>query len=117
MSDAVIPVPEAWKKRAFMTAAQYADAYAESVRDPDGYWRKEAARLDWATPFNKVKNVRWDPQKLDTKCVEDGALNVSANCSAGPRPKRAARPAVPWHAQTPADTKHISYSQLHQEVC
>ena len=50
MSESLIPVPEEWKKRAFMTEAQYRAAYEESVRDPDGYWGREAARLDWLKP-------------------------------------------------------------------
>ena len=54
MSDSLFPVPEDWKKRAFMTKAQYEVAYAHSVRDPDSYWGREAARLDWAKPFTKV---------------------------------------------------------------
>ena len=29
MSDSLFPVPEEWKKRAHMTAAQYRAAYAE----------------------------------------------------------------------------------------
>ena len=80
MSESLIPVAEEWKKRAFMTEAQYEAAYAESLRDPDAYWGKEAARLDWMRPFTKVKNVSWDPDNLSIKWFEDGALNVSANC-------------------------------------
>jgi acetyl-CoA synthetase len=117
MSDSLFPVPEEWKKRAHMTAAQYQAAYAESVRDPDGYWRKEAARLDWATPFTKVKNVSWDPDNLSIKWFEDGALNVSANCIDRHLAKRADQTAIIWEGDNPADSKHISYSQLHQEVC
>ena len=37
MSETLIPVPEDWKKRAHMTRDQYEAAYAESIRDPDGY--------------------------------------------------------------------------------
>ena len=69
MSDSLFPVPEEWKKRAFMTAAQYEAAYAESLRDPDGFWGKEAARLDWVKPFTKVKNVSWDPDNLSHQMV------------------------------------------------
>ena len=76
MSDQLFPVPEEWKKRAFVTQAQYEAAYAESVKDPDGFWRKEAARLDWIKPFTKVNDVSWDPDKLLIKWFEDGALNV-----------------------------------------
>ena len=78
MSD-LFAVPEEWKKRALMTEAQYDAAYTEAKRDPDGFWGKEAARLTWAKPFTKVKNVSWDPDNLHIKWFEDGALNVAAN--------------------------------------
>jgi acetyl-CoA synthetase len=117
MSDNLIPVPEAWKNRAFMTKAQYEAAYAQSVKDPDGFWGKEAARLDWVKPFTKVKNVSWDPANLSIKWFEDGALNVSANCIDRHLAKRADQTAIIWEGDNPADSKHISYRQLHEEVC
>ncbi|HKX64855.1 MAG TPA: acetate--CoA ligase, partial [Rhizomicrobium sp.] len=117
MSDSLIPVPEEWKKRAFMTRAQYEAAYAESVRDPNGYWGKEAARLDWMRPFTKVKNVSWDPDNLSIQWFEDGALNISANCIDRHLAKRANQTAIIWEGDDPKDSKHITYKQLHAEVC
>jgi len=117
MSDNLFPVPEEWKKRAHMTAGQYAAAYAESVRDPEGYWRKEAARLDWAKPFTRVQNVNWDPDNLSIKWFEDGALNVAANCVDRHLAKRGDQTAIIWEGDDPGESKHISYSQLHAEVC
>ena len=117
MSDSLVPVPEEWKSRAFMTAAQYEAAYAQSLRDPDGYWRQEAARLDWMRPFTRVKNVSWDPDNLFIKWFEDGALNVSANCIDRHLAARADQTAIIWEGDDPADSKHITYRQLHQEVC
>jgi acetyl-CoA synthetase len=117
MSDAVIPVPDAWKKRAFMTAAQYWDAYAQSMNDPDGYWRQEAKRLDWMTPFTKVGNWSFDPGNLHIKWFEDGALNVTANCVDRHIARRGQQTAIIWEGDDPAQSKHITYSQLHEEVC
>ena len=117
MSDSLFPVPEDWKKRAFMTKARYEAAYAQSVKDPDGFWGKEAARLDWMRPFTKVKNVSWDPDNLSIKWFEDGALNVSANCIDRHLAKRADQTAIIWEGDNPADSKHVTYRQLHQEVC
>ncbi len=117
MSESLIPVPDAWKKRAFMTAAQYEAAYAESIRDPDGYWGKEAARLDWMTPFTKVKNASFDPGNLSIKWFEDGALNVAANCIDRHLATRGDQTAIIWEGDDPADSKHITYRQLHEEVC
>src|SRR6202041_3220258 len=117
MSDQLFPVPEEWKKRAFMTQAQYEAAYAESVKDPDGYWKKEAATLTWAKPFTKVKNVSWDPDNLSIKWFEDGALNVSANCIDRHLERRGDQTAIIWEGDDPANSKHITYRRLHEEVC
>ena len=38
-------------------AEAYRRLYAESVSDPDGYWGREGARLDWIKPYTKVKNT------------------------------------------------------------
>src|SRR4051812_34700531 len=116
MSD-LFAVPEEWKNRALMTEAQYEAAYAQAKTDPDGFWRKEAARLTWAKPFTKVKNVSWDPDNLSIKWFEDGALNVAANCIDRPLPQRANQTAIIWEGDDPKDSKHITYGQLHQEVC
>src|SRR3569833_1291917 len=116
MSD-LFPVPEEWKKRALMTEAQYDAAYAEAKRDPDGFWGKEAARLTWARPFTKVKNVSWDPDNLHIKWFEDGALNVAANCIDRHLEKRGNKTAIIWEGDDPKDSKHITYRQLHEEVC
>ncbi len=117
MSDPLFPVPEEWKKRALMTADQYKAAYAHSLRDPDSYWGQQAARLDWAKPFTKVKNVSWDPDNLSIKWFEDGALNVAANCIDRHLAKRGDQTAIIWEGDDPKDSKHITYAQLHQDVC
>jgi acetyl-CoA synthetase len=116
MSD-LFPVPEEWKKRALMTGAQYEAAYAEAKRDPDGFWGRQAARLTWAKPFTKVKNVSWDPDNLHIKWFEDGALNVAANCIDRHLEMRGDRTAIIWEGDDPNDSKHITYRQLHEEVC
>src|SRR3954470_24946032 len=117
MSETLFPVPEEWKNRAFMTRGQYEGAYADSIRDPDGYWGKAAERLDWIKPFTKVKNVSWDPDNLSIKWFEDGALNVAANCIDRHLPARANQTAIIWEGDDPKDSKHITYGQLHEEVC
>ncbi|HXR94302.1 MAG TPA: acetyl-coenzyme A synthetase N-terminal domain-containing protein, partial [Rhizomicrobium sp.] len=71
MSDEIVPVPGDWKKRAYVGAPDYAARYAESVKDPDGFWGKEASRLDWLKPFTKISDVSWDPAKLHVRWFED----------------------------------------------
>ena len=117
MSDEIVPVPGDWKKRGFVSASDYAARYGESVKDPDGFWGKEAARLDWIKPFTKVSDVSWDPAKLHVRWFEDGVLNVSANCIDRHLARRGNQAAIIWEGDDPKDSKRISYRQLHDEVC
>ena len=118
MSDSVIPVPAEWKSRAFMNKAQYEAAYAAALKDPDSFWGKEAAaRLTWEKPFTKVGNWSFDPADLHVQWFEDGALNVSANCIDRHLEKRGDQTAIIWEGDDPKDSKHITYGELHREVC
>jgi acetyl-CoA synthetase len=117
MSDQIVPVPPAWKDRAFVGPTDYAALYAESVKDPDGFWRKQAARLDWIKPFTKVSDVSWKAEDLHVRWFEDGALNVTANCIDRHLARRGSQTAIIWEGDDPKDSRHITYRQLHDEVC
>ena len=117
MTDTLVPVPAEWQARAFMTKAQYDAAYAEALSDPDGYWRKQAARLTWITPFSKVGDWSFDHDNFHIKWFEDGALNVAANCIDRHLAKRGSQTAIIWEGDDPGESQHITYQQLHEEVC
>ncbi|HEY4943367.1 MAG TPA: acetate--CoA ligase [Rhizomicrobium sp.] len=117
MSDTLIPVPSEWRERALIDAAKYDAMYAQSLKDPDGFWAEQAGRIDWIKPFTKVKDVSWDPDDLHVKWFEDGTLNVSANCIDRHLPKRARQTAIIWEGDDPKDSRHITYEELHREVC
>jgi acetyl-CoA synthetase len=97
--SSVHPVPSEWAASAKINAERYDAMYAQSLSDPEGFWRKEAQRLDWMTPFTKVKNTSFNEADFGIKWFEDGALNVSANC-------------IDRHVVT-----QVSYRELHEEVC
>ncbi|MBV9045916.1 MAG: acetate--CoA ligase, partial [Alphaproteobacteria bacterium] len=117
MSDTLIPVPRGAKDRAFIDRAKYDAMYAQSIKDPEGFWAEHAKRLDWIKPFTKVKDVSWNPDNLHIKWFEDGTLNVSANCIDRHLPRRAKQTAIIWEGDDPKDSKHITYQELHDEVC
>jgi acetyl-CoA synthetase len=118
MSDTLIPVPREWRERAFIDRAKYEEMYARSVKDPDGFWRDEAKRIDWIKPFAKVKDVSWDPDNLHIKWFEDGTLNVSANCVDRHLAKRGQQTAIIWEPDDPNEApRHVTYEELHREVC
>jgi len=118
MSDTLIPVTDAWKKRAHIDAAAYEAMYAESLRDPDGFWAGQAkAFLAWARPFTKVQDVSWDADDLHIRWFEDGALNVAANCIDRHLKTRGNQTAILWEGDDPAESRAITYAELHAEVC
>ena len=116
-SPSVFPVPADWKARAFITADKYEKYYAESVKDPDAFWAHEAKQIQWTKPFTKVKNTSFGPDKVSIKWFEDGTLNVAANCLDRHLEKRAKQTAIIWEGDDPAQSRHITYEELHREVC
>ncbi len=117
MTDTLIPVPEQWRARAYWDKARYDAAYAEALANPDGFWLKEAGRLTWAKKPTRGGNWTYDPDKLSIKWFEDGQLNVAANCIDRHLAARGDQTAIIWEGDNPADSKHITYRQLHAEVC
>jgi acetyl-CoA synthetase len=117
MTDTLIPVTPAWATRAHVNTARYREMYAQSVSDPDAFWRAQAARIDWIKPFTRVSDVSFDENDFHIRWYEDGVLNVSANCIDRHLATRGDQTAIIWEGDNPAESKHISYRELHAEVC
>src|SRR6478752_7481940 len=117
MSEKIYDVSADWAKRAFIDDAKYREMYARSVADPNGFWAEQAKRIDWIKPFHKVKNTSFGPGDVSIKWFEDGTLNAAYNCIDRHLPKRANQTAIIWEGDDPKDSKHITYQELHDEVC
>ena len=117
MSDQLIPVTDAWAKRAFVDNGKYLDLYKASVADPVAFWREHGKRVDWVKPYTRIKDVSFDANNLHIRWYEDGALNVSANCIDRHLATRGDQTAIIWEGDDPKESKHITYRQLHAEVC
>src|SRR3954471_3303515 len=117
MSDKVYPVPAEWKSRAYVDETKYKDLYARSLKDPNGFWAEEAKRLYWYRTPTKIKNTSFGPGDVSIKWFEDGITNVAYNCIDRHLPKRANQPAIIWEGDDPSESKHITYQELHDEVC
>ena len=115
--DKVYDVPAEWKSRAFIDDAKYQEMYAASIADPDTFWGEQAKRISWMRPFTKVKNTSYAPGNLSIKWFEDGTLNAAYNCIDRHLPKRANQTAIIWEGDDPKDSRHITYQELHDEVC
>jgi acetyl-CoA synthetase len=117
MADKIYPVPAEWRQHAFISAAKYQELYARSLNDPDGFWGEMGRRIEWFTPYTKVKNTSFDPHRLMIRWFEDGVTNVAHNCVDRHLAGHGEDTAIIWEGDDPADHKHITYKQLHAEVC
>ncbi|MBM1312288.1 acetate--CoA ligase [Sulfitobacter mediterraneus] len=103
---------------AHVNAERYAQMYQASMDDPDGFWREQAARVDWIKPFSQVKDVDFTLGNVHINWYADGSLNVSANCVDRHLETRADQTAIIWEPDSPdEDAKHISYRELHSQTC
>jgi len=117
MAERVYPVSDAWREHAYIDDEGYRALYEASVRDPEGFWREQASRLDWITSFTKVKNTSFGPGDVSIKWYEDGSLNVCANCVDRHLEKRGDQVAILWEGDEPDMDIKITYRQLHERVC
>jgi acetyl-CoA synthetase len=117
MSEKIYDVPAEWAKRAWADQAKYREMYARSVKDPNGFWAEQAKRIGWMKPFTKVENASFAPGNISIKWFEDGVLNVAWNCIDRHLHTRGDQTAIIWEGDDPSQSKHITYRQLHDEVC
>jgi acetyl-CoA synthetase len=114
--DKHYPVPEAFKRSALIDSKTYELWYNQSLDDPDTFWTERAEELlDWIHPWHTVH--RDDPAHGQVYWFEGATLNVSANCIDRHLPGRADQTAIIWEGDEPDQAKHISYRELHEQVC
>ena len=119
MSDAqTYPPSKAMVDNAHVDAAKYDAMYAASIKDPDGFWREQGARVDWIKPFTQVKDVDFTLGNVHINWYADGALNVSANCIDRHLATRGDQTAIIWEPDSPDEpAQHITYKELHTNTC
>jgi acetyl-CoA synthetase len=109
----VFPPPAEFSARAQVKSLeQYEAMYRESIADPEAFWAKAAAELEWFKRWDKVLewNLPW------AKWFVGGKTNLSYNCvdrhAKGPR---AQKTALIWEGE-PGEVRRLTYAELHVEV-
>ena len=91
--------------------------YQQSVANPEEFWRQQGKRIDWIKAPTKIKNTRFTPNDVAIEWYSDGQLNVAANCLDRHLEHHGEEIAIIWEGDEPSQSRHISYRELHQEVC
>jgi len=116
-SELIFKVPKKWANKAYVNKNEYEKKYKLSIKDNEGFWRKEGKRIDWIKPYKKVKDVKYSKTEVKIKWYYDGTLNASANCIDRHLKDKKNKTAIIWVGDDPKDSKQISYKELHRNVC
>ncbi len=119
MSDVLKhPVPAAFAAQANINATQYAEMYQQSVDNPESFWADQANQyVSWFKPWDKVSDWSFDQADLHIEWFKGATLNVSYNCLDKHLDTRGDQTAIIWEGDNPEEDRHISYKELHAEVC
>ena len=116
MSDTLFPVKPEIAAHALVNEAGYKAMSARAAEDPAGFWAEQAYRVTWFKPptkamegdFNGDVRVTW---------FADGTLNASVNCLDRHLATRGDQVAIIWEGDDPNTHKHVTYRELHEQVC
>ena len=116
-SELIFKVPKKWSKKAYVDKSEYEKKYNLSIKDNEGFWKKEGKRIDWIKPYSKIKDVKYSKTEVKIKWYYDGTLNASSNCIDRHLKDKKNKTAIIWVGDDPKDSKQISYKELHKNVC
>ncbi|MFI5178629.1 MAG: acetate--CoA ligase [Vicinamibacterales bacterium] len=109
IENRTFPPPPAFRAQAIVRDES---VYAEAERDPDAFWARMAAELEWSRPWDQV--LDWKPPHA--KWFVGGTINASVNCLdrhvRGPRRNKAA---LIWEGE-PGDRRTLTYFDLYRQV-
>ena len=93
---------------------EYEKLYKQSIDDPSQFFKSLAKEnLNWLEDFKITHNKEF----VNTKWFEDGKTNVSLNCIDRHLENDANKIALIWEGDDPANSKELTYQELHDEVC
>jgi len=113
----IFRVPKKWSQSAYINKSQYEKKYKLSIKDNEGFWKKEGQRIDWIKPYTKIKDAKYSKTDVRIKWYYDGTLNASVNCIDRHLENKKNKTAIIWIGDDPKDSKKISYKELHENVC
>ncbi len=116
-NELIFKVTKKWSKKAYVDKNEYEKKYKLSIKDNEGFWKKEGKRIDWIKPYKKIKDVKYSKTDVKIRWYYDGTLNASANCIDRHLKDKKNKTAIIWVGDDPKDSKHISYKELQKNVC
>ena len=79
-SEKLFKVTGEWSKKAKVNKDEYEKLYKHSITNNIEFWDAQAKRVDWFSPYTKIKDVKYSSSEVHIKWYYDGILNASFNC-------------------------------------
>ncbi len=112
-----LPPPASFAARAHVRSlSDYDRMYQESIKSPDAFWARIAADFHWQQKWQTLRDGSFLPP-VKIRWFVGGKTNLSYNCLDRHLPGRANQTALIWEGNEPAESKHVTYGQLHKDVC
>jgi propionyl-CoA synthetase len=89
------------------------DFHRRSLEERDGFWREQAALIDWRRPFRQVLDYSRPPF---ARWFVGGETNLCHNAIDRHLAARAQQPALVWISTEVNETRSFTYRELHAEV-
>jgi acetyl-CoA synthetase len=112
--DRVFPPPPEFSEQAYIKSfKEYEKIYAESAKNPEEFWAKQAEELDWFKKWERV--LEW--KEPHAKWFVGGKINISYNCiDRHLKTWRKNKAAIIWEGE-PGEIRTLTYLQLYRQVC
>ena len=63
----IFKVDEKWAENSLINAQQYDVSYSKSYNKNEEFWKEQGKRIDWITPYTKVKDVSYHQKDFKIK--------------------------------------------------
>src|SRR5258708_6783123 len=94
----------------------YNALYAQSLEEPDVFWREQTCDLSWRAPWSSLVDWQIGPGSARAKFFLGAKLNVTESClDRHLSTARRTKAALVWEGE-PGDTRTLTYFELHRKV-
>ena len=63
-SELIFKVPKKWANTGYVDKNQYEKKYKLSIKDNEGFWKKEGKRIDWIKRYTKNKDLKYSKTEV-----------------------------------------------------
>ena len=112
----IYPVALRNSEDAYIDEARYQEMYGRSIDNPEDFWSQQAEKyLTYSKKWDRVMDYDYVTGAI--AWFSGAKLNATVNCIDRHLEGRGDQIAIIWEGDDPSEQQHISYKELHENVC